>query len=93
MLLALAMAGPSEKEDIPLLSRSLSSEYADKTHKTLTRDLNSLEGENLVKRDGLLWTANLDLIFSLLPVSKKAAEIVSETQRKAVRSRTKQANK
>ena len=53
------------KKSMPLLTPSLARGYANKTYKTLTRDLNWLMQEDLIERDGRTYQANLGLMWVL----------------------------
>lgn len=68
LVLALTSAGrPVEIKELRRLSPELVLAYADKTTKTLTRDLNDLQGRNLIVREGSRVQANDQIALSLLP--------------------------
>lgn len=54
-------------KDIPDLSPRLARAYADKTEKTLSRDLNELKRMELILRKGRKVKANKDIILAFLP--------------------------
>jgi len=60
-------------EDIQELSPRLAREYAIKTTKTLSRDLNALAEMKLVLREGRRVKANRDLILAFLPARSRIA--------------------
>ena len=60
-------------EDIQELSPRLAREYASKTAKTLSRDLNALAEMKLVLREGRRVKANRDLILAFLPARSRIA--------------------
>ncbi len=66
--LALGRHGaPARKRAIPVLNPALAAFYADKTRKTLTRDVNWLEREGLVEREGEGYRASLERMRAFLP--------------------------
>jgi hypothetical protein len=73
--LVLALSGVTENKgwvhvtNIPELSPRLVREYANKTPKTLARDLNALSQMNLILREGRQVKANKELILAFLPAS------------------------
>ncbi len=56
-----------EREDIPVITTRLAREYAVKTSKTLTRDLNTVINMGLVEIDGRNVRANKRMILAFLP--------------------------
>ncbi|MFH1731388.1 MAG: Fic family protein [Planctomycetota bacterium] len=60
--------------DIPQLTPRLAREYATKTTKTLSRDLNTVEQMNLVRRVGQTVRANKELILAFLPARAQPGE-------------------
>ncbi len=57
--------------DIPELTPRLAKAYAGKTPKTVQRDLNSLQVQELIARDGRKVRARRELIFAFLPLKKR----------------------
>ena len=57
--------------DIPELTPRLAKAYAGKTAKTVQRDLNSLQVQELIARDGRKVRARRELIFAFLPLKKR----------------------
>jgi Fic family protein len=53
------------------LTPDLAAHYADKTHKTLTRDINALEEAGLIVRQGPAIRPNLERMFAFLPLRKQ----------------------
>lgn len=58
---------PVSKRAIPDLTPRLAAAYATKTEKTLTRDLNAIEGLGLLRREAGGWIPADDTILGLLP--------------------------
>jgi len=54
-------------KEIRRLSPELSDEYANKTKKTLTRDIKNLLGQHLIVKEGDKVKANTDLVSALIP--------------------------
>ena len=68
LVLELGRAAESvTKTGIPLLTPSLARGYANKTYKTLTRDLNWLVQKRLIVRDGRTYRANIGLMWTFVP--------------------------
>ena len=68
LVLELGCAAESvTKTGIPLLTPSLARGYANKTYKTLTRDLNWLVQKRLIVREGRTYRANLGLMWTFVP--------------------------
>ena len=57
------------KDEIPNLSPELAAKYANKTTKTLTRDLNALVEAGLIGREANEYWTRLDHIYALLPLA------------------------
>ncbi len=55
------------KTGIPFLTPSLARGYANKTSKTLTRDLNWLAQKRLIVREGRTYRANMGLMWAFVP--------------------------
>ncbi len=55
------------KADIVDLSPSIARYYADKTDKTLTRDMNWLVQKHLIVREGRMYRANIGLMWAFVP--------------------------
>ena len=58
---------PVPKAKLTDLSPSLARSYANKTDKTLTRDLNWLVRQNLIVREGKAWRAKFEIMHAFLP--------------------------
>jgi Fic family protein len=56
------------KEEILELTAELAVQYANKTTKTLTRDLNELLGADLIEVDGNAYRARVERIYAFLPL-------------------------
>ena len=68
LVLELGRAAESvTKMEIPLLTPSLARGYANKTYKTLTRDLNWLVQKRLILREGRTYRANMGLMWTFVP--------------------------
>lgn len=68
LVLALSdRAGPAPRAELRLLSPEVARDYADKTDKTLSRDLNALEEMGLIVRTHHGYDANRDRIHAFLP--------------------------
>ncbi len=65
--------------DIPDLSARLARAYADKTEKTLSRDLNELKRMELILRQGRKVKANKDIILAFLPARAKGQQSAEGT--------------
>jgi len=73
VVLALSrVTSPVGSGDIAMLSPRVATEYAGKTSKTITRDLNELRKMDLIVRRKEGWSANQDLVLGFLPVRAKA---------------------
>jgi hypothetical protein len=57
--------------DISRLTADLAAEYAKKTPKTVTRDINILRDAGLLTRNGSSVRPNLDQLFAFLPLRKE----------------------
>ena len=70
-LLALEISKLTEKvkrSEIPNLSRKITEVYSGKTDKTIDRDVNYLQEQNLIRKEGAYISANRTQILSFLPV-------------------------
>ncbi len=63
----------SRKEIVGVSSR-VTRDYAIKSEKTLTRDLNSLLGKKLINRSGTSYKPNRELILGFLPTNSSIAQ-------------------
>jgi Fic family protein len=74
--------------DIPNLSPRLAAEYATRTTKTLSRDLNAIGSMNLLETEGpgRRVRANKRLILAFLPVRARAESAVTENKQNEMKS-------
>lgn len=67
LLLELSQRGEVDVDTIPSLSGAIARDYANRTAKTLSRDLNALEGMGLLGRQGRKVWAMKQMILAFLP--------------------------
>ncbi len=65
---------PVPKDTLRYLSPELAESYADKTDKTLTRDVNVLVQERLIRKSGDGYLANREIIEAFRPLAAEPAE-------------------
>ncbi|HEY7471210.1 MAG TPA: hypothetical protein VIE68_02580, partial [Gemmatimonadota bacterium] len=66
--------GPIRASDLKRISPQVAEAYAGKTSKTLTRDIRELLRRKLIRRVGTGYVANVDLLDSFVPQSRRASE-------------------
>jgi hypothetical protein len=86
LVLALSLAEePIPKNEIPRLTGELAAEYAQKTPKTVSRDLNALLDMRLIARTPDGYVASKDRILAFLPIRRRAGRrktIISQPRRR-----------
>jgi Fic family protein len=65
---------------LPSLSARVAEDYANRTRKTLTRDINELVSLELVKRKGKGYVANKQVVFAFLPARRTRPSQPSEEE-------------
>ena len=70
---------PVTRPEIRHLTPELAEEYATKTNKTITRDLNALRKRELIAREGGGYRARMDKILAFLPRTKRGVKPESPT--------------
>lgn len=65
---------PVPRAGLRRLSAALAEAYAQKTERTLTRDLNALEKKSLIFRTDLGWYPNSDAVLAFMPPQARARD-------------------
>ncbi len=68
------------RSELELVSPRVARAYANKTLKTLTRDINLLQTSKLLRREGDGYRANKEIILAFLPESTKRGALLSSLQ-------------
>lgn len=80
LLIAMTGRGPLKANEIRQLTPGLAAHYAQKTPKTVSRDLNNLVRLKLVEPSKAGYEARVELMLAFLPKSKKALKDAQQVQ-------------